>query len=92
METRNQQAMTFEQIDAHINNANLEQYESMDGQASDAQPAGDATAVLSQVCSVYKIVKPILNGILLIPFIPEKWKKALRVFTKALDSICASNT
>lgn len=83
-----EKVLTFEQIDEHIKKSNLE----------DFLPGGKHNLVAGtiipkedigiKICGIYKIIRPILSGILLIPFITEKWKEALRVFMAFLDTLC----
>jgi hypothetical protein len=39
------------------------------------------------VCAVYRAIRPILTA-RLIPFIPTKWKAALRTFQSLMDGLC----
>ncbi len=83
--------ITFEQINDHINNADLSAYK--DGgdkyfRGADIKAApGD---VLQKVCGIYQVIRPILQGVLLIPFIPKKWKDAIRTFISLMDTLCPS--
>ena len=40
-----------------------------------------------KVCAVYRAIRPILTA-RLIPFIPTKWKAALRTFQSLMDGLC----
>lgn len=78
--------MTFEQIEAHVKKADLSQYE-----AAGAKGAGGAqphAMQLQQICGIYKIVRPILQAILVIPLIPESLKKPIRTFISVMNTIC----
>ena len=81
--------ITFEEINDHINKADLSQFK--EGAAKHfnaANVAADPSGVLQKVCSIYHVIKPILQGILLIPFIPAPWKEAIRTFIKLMDTLC----
>lgn len=78
--------MTLEQIEAHIQSANLDQYDKPQMEGIDAQQ--DLQAVLQRICKIYGVVKPILEAILNFPLIPASVKKALRIFMKVMDAIC----
>ena len=81
--------VTFEEIDAHINKANLDVFKP-GGAKHFAAPAVAASPgdVLTKVCGIYHVIKPILQGVLLIPFIPTKWKDAIRTFMSLMDTLC----
>jgi hypothetical protein len=50
----------------------------------DVVPAGNSVSHLVQVWSG---IKPLLTSIEMLPFFPPAWKKALAVFTAALDAL-----
>ena len=83
--------LTFEQINEHINKADLSIYKK-DGAKhfKAADISADAGGVLQKVCSIYHVIQPVLQGILLIPFIPKKWKDALRTFIGLMGTLCPS--
>ena len=76
----NEQDFSFEAIDRHIE-SNFKP-----GPANLAAAAGTA-----DLCGIYKTVKPILGGVLLIPFIPAKWKEVVRAFMAVLDTMCPAS-
>ena len=81
--------ITFEEINDHINKADLNQFK--EGGAKHFNAAGVAANpgdVLQKVCGIYHVIRPILQGILLIPFIPGPWKEAIRTFMKLMDTLC----
>lgn len=81
--------LTFEAIDAHIKKADLNAFEP--GGARHVTAAAVKAApgdVLQQVCQIYHVIRPILQAILLIPFIPAAWKAAIRTFISVLDTLC----
>lgn len=80
--------MTIEQIEAHLQAANLEQFnkpemEGVEGAQMDMQ------GKLQQICGIYKGIKPILQAVMNFPLVPASIKTALRIFSSAMDSICA---
>lgn len=78
--------MTLEQIEAHIQNAKMEQFEV--GSSTAASEALAPVAVLQKVCGVYKAIRPILAVIVNFPLIPESIKKAIRTFMGVMDGLC----
>ena len=76
---------TFEDIDKLIQKADLAGLEKQAAAVKSSAPAAD---ILAQICPIYRSVRPILVGLLQIPFIPKNWKKAIRSFLKAMDMIC----
>ena len=80
-----EQPMTLEQIEAHVQEANLDQYAETQG----ATRAGiDLGAQIQRVCGVYRGVRPVLQVIVNFPLIPESIKKAVRTFMTVMDGIC----
>jgi hypothetical protein len=69
-----QESMSFEQIEAHLKSANLQQYEKQGGQ----QEAFDPAAKLQQVCGIYRGVRPVISAILSFPLIPSSIKNPMR--------------
>ncbi len=81
--------MTFEQIEAHIKKANLDQYDKPKPKAAAAAGAQHAlTDQLQKICGVYKGIRPILQAVVHFPLVPSSIKKALKTFMKVMDSIC----
>lgn len=81
--------ITFEEIQDHLANSNLADFEEGGERSFNAMDvAGDPAGVLQRICSLYRIIRPILNGILLIPLIPANIKNAIRVFMGAMDMLC----
>lgn len=81
--------ITFEQINDHINKADLSIFKT--GGEKHFRSADVKTAsgdVLQKVCSIYQVVRPVLQGILLIPFLPVKWKEAIKTFISLMDTLC----
>jgi len=72
-------ALTFEEIDQHINTH------------SKAAPTGAkaaGAAAIPNVCAQYKVIRPILIALESFPFIPQKWRDALKAFTSVMDTFC----
>jgi hypothetical protein len=84
--------LTFEMIDAHVKKADLSAFEK-GGKFYFAPPEGAKLApaeIIGKICPVYKIVKPILQGILLMPFIPAAWKAPVEIFISIMDKLCGA--
>ncbi|MBC7921339.1 MAG: hypothetical protein H7Z75_09655 [Ferruginibacter sp.] len=77
--------LTFEEVDAQIQNADLSEFENQDD--ANAQSL-DLAAQLKKVCSVYKVVKPILSLVGNAPFLPSSWKSAVKTFNSVMSTIC----
>jgi hypothetical protein len=77
---------TFEEVDRHIEKADLSTIKSV-GKGAGAEALSPA-AVIPNICTAYKIIRPILALILNLPFIPKKWKDALKAFMGVLDKLC----
>lgn len=81
--------MTLEQIEAHIESANLEQYDSLRAEGMAAAGAQqDLSGQLQKVCGIYRGIRPVLKVLLSFPLIPGSIKKALKTFVNVMDSIC----
>jgi len=76
----NEQEFSFEAIDKHI-----------DTNFTPGSSNLKAAAGTADLCGIYKTVKPILGAILLIPFIPAKWKEVIRAFMAILDGMCPAS-
>lgn len=79
---------TFEEIDAHIT-ASLVAVSPggkfhMSVQAMQANPA----AAIPNVCASYKMIRPVLKALLLIPFLKASWKTAIQTFISFMDGLC----
>lgn len=73
---------TFEEVDKHIQKADLSAFQP-GAKAAAATPA----AAIPNVCGIYKIVRPFLLLVSGFP-IPQKWKDAIKLFIKAMDALC----
>lgn len=82
---------TFEEVDKHIQNADLTAFQH-GGQhhLTAASAAANPAAAIPNVCGAYQVVKPILQLVANLPLIPKKWKDAIKAFMSVLDSICGS--
>ncbi len=76
---------TFEEVDKLIQKADLA---SLRAPSAAARAAADPAAIFGQVCAAYKVIRPILALLLNTPFLPKKWKDAVKAFMKVLDAIC----
>lgn len=79
--------LTNEELEAHVDKYLAPVQKAATG--ADAAAGRVAAAdVLPNVCAAYKLVKPILQAVLAIPFLSKKIKDAIKVFLKVLDAIC----
>jgi len=76
---------TFEEVNKHIESVDLAALEKAPPKAS---VSASALAIPSQVCAAYKVVKPILRLLIGTPFLPAKWKTAIKIFMRFMDPIC----
>jgi hypothetical protein len=79
------QELTFEAIDAHIKQADLSAF-APGGKHHVASAA--APNALASVCQIYHVIRPILQALLLIPFIPASWKAAIKTFINLMNGLC----
>jgi hypothetical protein len=81
--------LSFEAIDRHISAADLRAM-SPGGKfhMTTAQISADPAAALPNICGAYKIVRPILNALQVIPFLKQSWKDAIKGFVGVMDAIC----
>lgn len=75
---------SFDEIDSMVRGLDLS---GADAQASRLAAASPAD-VIGQICPIYRVIRPILQGILALPFIPESWKQVIRTFIKLMDLVC----
>lgn len=82
--------MTFEAINAHVEKADLAAFEKGGIHYLGAPEAAKLAPadILTKLCPIYRVIKPILQGLLAMPFIPAKWKAALTAFMGVLDVVC----
>jgi hypothetical protein len=84
--------MTFEEIDAHVRKADLKAFEPGGRHHVTSEMAAAAPGnVLGNVCQIYHVIRPILQGILHIPFIPAAWKAAIKTFISLMDRLCPAS-
>lgn len=70
-------AMTLEQLEKHVDKFNVKKFK-----------GGGTAAALPDVCPPYKMIRPILQAVLVIPFLSKKIKDAIKAFMGFMDSIC----
>lgn len=75
---------SFEEIDRQIQGLDLVGMNERVAGMTAASPAD----VIGQICPIYRVIRPILQGILSLPFIPEAWKQAIRTFIRLMDLVC----
>ena len=73
----NDAVLSFDEIDQHVENNFKPEIQNH---------SGDPSAV--SLCSIYKVVKPILLGISNFPLLPQKWRDAVKAFVTVLDTMC----
>lgn len=83
-----EQQMTLEQIEAHIKQANIGQYDQAMQMHVSGKAALQPAAVLTNVCGVYKAIKPVLTVIVNFPLLPGAIKTAIRTFMSVMNSLC----
>jgi hypothetical protein len=79
---------TFEDIDKLMQKTDIAGLEKQATAFKGAVGTATAAEVLAQICPIYRTVRPILVALTQIPFIPAKWKKAIKALIKVLDKIC----
>jgi hypothetical protein len=77
---------TFEEVDKHIQSADLAAIQP-GGKHYPAAAAAGAAAV-PNICPAYKTVRPILLLLAETPLIPARWREAIKAFVGVLDVIC----
>ena len=77
---------TFEEVDKHIQSADLSVF--APGGKHHVAAAAAPAAALPNICPAYKIIRPILQLLLGVPLIPSSWKAAIKVFMQVLDAVC----
>lgn len=83
--------MSYEQIKAHLKQADLQQYEREEaGDFTAAAPNDMAslTEKLKRVCNVYQGIKPILQAVVNFPFLPAAIRNGLKTFMNVMNAIC----
>lgn len=79
---------TFEEVDKHIQSADLTAFQQGGKpQAAAASNTANPAAAIPNICGAYAVVKPILQLVGNFP-IPKKWKDAIKAFMSVLDAIC----
>ncbi len=76
---------TFEEVDKHIQSADLSKIQAA---VKSGAAAGGTAAAIPNVCGAYQVVKPILLLLAGLPLIPKKWKDAIKAFMGVLDALC----
>jgi hypothetical protein len=81
--------LTFEDVEKHLAKVDLNALQAMAKKGVSAKAAVAAPAgALSQICQVWKAVGPVVKLIANIPFLPAKFKQALKILIAALDALC----
>jgi hypothetical protein len=81
--------LTFEAINARVERADLKAFQpGGTHHVTAAMALASPADVLKKLCAIYSIVKPILQGLIAMPFIPSKWKDVVKAFIGILDELC----
>lgn len=81
--------ITFDDVEKHLKGVDLTQFHPGGQHHLAAAPSGTAGAVnVSQICPIYKVVKPIIYLVSSLPIFPRKWTDALGLFLQVMDVIC----
>jgi hypothetical protein len=78
--------LTFEEVDRHVQQLNLAEFEK--GGKNFITAGAGVTDVLPKLCAIYAAVRPILALIEKAPFLPKKWRDAIRTFMNLMGTIC----
>lgn len=82
--------MTFNDVNAHVDGVDISELEQ--GGKLALAPEDFLTAepapALGKVCGVYQKVRPILSMVVVLWFIPAKWRDIVRVFMQNMDLFC----
>jgi hypothetical protein len=89
---RKEPIVTFEEANAAVDRAVASGSRTRTKALTAAATGGGGGGPLNQICSVYAIIKPILQGLESIPFFPGNWKKVIDDFISVLDRICPAGT
>lgn len=85
----NEKQLTFEEVNAHFEKADLNVFEQNGKHHFTAEMAiGNPAGVLQSVCKIYKVVRPFLDLVSNIPLIPATWKAAIKTFMGLMDQLC----
>ncbi len=81
---------TFEEVNAHIEKADLKDLQAKASAAESAAKSANAEviAIPAAVCSAYRVVRPILRLISGAFFLPGNWKTAVRIFMTFMNTLC----
>lgn len=74
--------MTLEQLNEHADKLEAE------GMAVDLTEAKTADEILGKICEIYHKVRPFLERVSNLFFLPRKWRRAIETFIGVLDGLC----
>lgn len=78
--------LTFESVNAEIEALDLDQLENnMQVEAKDDMARAKA---IPNVCVIWNSIGVIIKLIAKIPFLPSKWRRALKLLITTMDGIC----
>ncbi|MDH5382987.1 MAG: hypothetical protein OEW75_19180 [Cyclobacteriaceae bacterium] len=87
----NDKSLNYEEIEKDLMSFDFSAYE--EGGTSLKTISGartDIGSAIKKVCEIYAKVRPILLGILKIPFVPKIIKTAVKALCTALDLLCST--
>lgn len=73
---------TFSEIETEVNKFAIHSESIV---ITESTPDSD---IIKTICNIYKSLKPILAGVLLIPLIPDPIKQPIKVFMDIMNQIC----
>jgi hypothetical protein len=77
---------TIEEVNAHFEKADLSQLTVPGPQVATA--AIDPATALQSACKAYNVIKPFLQLVISVPFLPPSWKKAIQGFMNVMNILC----
>jgi hypothetical protein len=77
--------LNFESVNAQIEALDLDQLEKSVSQQANAV---GVAAIPTFICEVWGKIGGIIKLIAKFPFLPPKWRKALELLIKTMDSLC----
>lgn len=73
------QYQTFEQVHAHVEQADLEQFK-----------ATDKATATANICGIWGIAKPVVAFLGGFPLLPAKWRSVVQQLSTTIDLLCAA--
>lgn len=80
--------MTFSQLQEHAAQLEAEGLLSEQSLISEKGAKASPEEILGKVCGIYHKVRPFLEVVASLFFIPKKWRQAIQTFMGILDGLC----